>query len=242
MPAELSRRSLVAATAATALAGPAAARVGSGVAFGPALSQAHLIYNENPYGPAPSAIRAMAEAAAKGCYYVDEIEPKLTAMIAARLRVRPEQIVLGNGSFEVLAAAAAAWGGGGAILSPDLMFDEPLGLAVRGGARRVTVPLGHDMDVDLDALAARIGPDVSMIYLCNPNNPTAMLLHPAALRGFIRAVPPRVTVLVDEAYNELTDAPEAASVVTWCARALTSSSAGPFPSCTAWRGCALAMW
>ena len=69
------------------------------------------------------------------------------------------------------------------------------------------------MGVDLAALAAAVTPDTAMVYLCNPNNPTGMLIDPAALRTFIRALPPHVTVLIDEAYNELTNAPEQASVV-----------------------------
>lgn len=217
MSLELSRRALMGAaaaapilTAAPARAMPARAALPS---FGPPANEAHLVFNENPYGPAPSAVRAMAEVAAQGCYYMDDVEPRLTATLAERFKVAPEQIVLGNGSFEVLAAGAFAWSKRGRIVCPELMFDEPIDYAVRQGARVQRVPLAADMGVDLAALAAAVDGDTALVYLCNPNNPTGMLIDPAALRAFIRGLDPKVTVIVDEAYNELTDRPEQSSVV-----------------------------
>ena len=218
MNLDISRRSLIGIAAGTALAGPGAARLLAAqpalpVQFGPPAGEAHLIYNENPYGPAPSAIRAMAQTAAQGSYYIDDIAPKLTALIAARHRVAPEQVVLGNGSSEVLAAAALAWGKTGAILTSELTFDEALHYAQPKGVTLVRQPLVPDMSIDLVGLAARAGPDIALVHICNPNNPTGMLLAPAALRGFIRNVRPGTTVLIDEAYNELTDHPLADSMV-----------------------------
>ena len=215
MNLDISRRSLIGFSAGTALVNATKSRAATlrSVAFGPPPGEAHLIYNENPYGPAPSAIRAMADAASQGCYYVDDIAPKLTAMIASRHRVSVDQVVLGNGSSEVLAASALAWGAKGAILTSELTFDEALQYAEPKGVKLVRQPLAADMNIDLPGLAARVGPDIALVHICNPNNPTAMLLDPAALRGFIRNVRPGTTVLVDEAYNELTDRPLANSVV-----------------------------
>lgn len=212
---DLSRRMLIgAAAAAPAVAALAKeSAVAAEPVFGPAPDEAHLLFNENPYGPAPSAIRAMAEAASAGCYYPDAANERLAAMIAERFRVKPEQVAIGNGSFELLSRIGLDWGAKGAIVCPELMFDEPIRQAEGRGARLVRVPLAADMGVDLAAIAAAVTPDTAMVYLCNPNNPTGMLIEPAALRGFIRALPPQVTVLIDEAYNELTNAPEQASVV-----------------------------
>lgn len=214
---EFSRRGLIgfsAASAAAATIAPRAlAKAPAPMRYGPPPAEAHLIFNENPYGPAPSAIRAMAEAAASGCYYQDDVSPRLVAMIAERFGVGRDQVVLGNGSFEVLVGAALAWGRDRAILTPELIFDEPVKRAVPLGVKRATVPLGADMGIDLAALAARIGPDIGLVYICNPNNPTGMAIDPAALRSFIRSVPADVPVLVDEAYNELSDLPERLSVV-----------------------------
>jgi histidinol-phosphate aminotransferase len=217
--AEVSRRGLIgasmlgAAMAGTASRGLARAPEASLPRFGPAPGKAHLIFNENPYGPSPAALRAIAETASAGCYYVDELVPELVARIAARYRVAPEQVLIGNGSFELLVAAARAWASKGAILSPDLMFDEPIRRAEGVGVRRATVPLAADMGIDLAALAGRVGPDIGLVYLCNPNNPTGMLLDGDALRGFARALPAGHTLLVDEAYCELTDDPARASVI-----------------------------
>ena len=212
----ISRRTLIGAAAAApavAASRPGWAQNSELPRFGPAVGEAHLVFNENPYGPAPSAIRAMADVAAQGCSYVDDIEPRLIDMIAERFGVGRDQVALGNGSYELLSAAGLAWGAKGAILCPELMFDEPLGQAARQGARIVHVSLAADMGVDLAALAAGARPGTSLVYLCNPNNPTGMLLDPGALRAFVRAMDPKITVLVDEAYNELTDRPEQSSVV-----------------------------
>ena len=215
MNLDISRRSLIGFSAGTALVAATNSRAATrrSVAFGPTAGEAHLIYNENPYGPAPSAIRAMADAASQGCYYVDDIAPKLTAMIASRHRIGVDQVVLGNGSSEVLAASALAWGAKGAILTSELTFDDALQYAEPKGVKLVRQPLAADMSIDLAGLAARVGPDISLVHICNPNNPTGMLLDPAALRAFIRNVRPGTTVLVDEAYNELTDRPLTNSVV-----------------------------
>lgn len=211
----LSRRGLIggaAAGVALAATADAAAKEAAAARFGPPAGKAHLVYNENPYGPAPSAIRAMADAARGGCYYQWETEQRLTAMIAERCKVSPKQVVLGNGSFEVLAAAATEWGSAAPILCPELLFDEPIGHAEALGAKRVTVPLAADMGVDLAALAAA-AEGAGVVYLCNPNNPTGMLIDPARLRAFTREVSARTPVLVDEAYNELTGQPETASML-----------------------------
>lgn len=217
MGMDISRRGMMALSAGAALATDVLARPAAtghvADAFGPPPGEAHLVFNENPYGPAPSAIRAMAEAAAKGCYYVDDVEPRLAAMIARRCRVAPEQVVLGNGSSEVLAAAAMAWGGKGSIVTSELTFREALDYAEPKGATVIKAPLGSDMGIDLDALAERAKPGVSLVHICNPNNPTAMLLDPVRLRDFVRSVGPRATVLVDEAYNELTGRPDTNSLL-----------------------------
>ena len=75
------------------------------------------------------------------------------------------------------------------------------------------MPLAADMGIDLAGLDAGVRPGVALVEVCNPNNPTGMLIDPAALRGFVRQVAPRATVLVDEAYMELTDQPETNSMV-----------------------------
>ena len=219
MTIALSRRSLIgAASAGTTLAlggVPAIAEAKpQSTLFGPRPGVAWLTYNENPYGPSPRAIEAMAEAASKGCYYADEATDRLRSMIAERFGVTPAHVVIGNGSTEVLSAAALDWGRAGPIVCPELFFADPLQVAERHGARLVHVPLRADMGLDLDAMAAAAAANkASMVYLCNPNNPTAMLVDPGALRAFADKLPGGTTLLIDEAYNELTDAPQANSML-----------------------------
>lgn len=182
--------------------------------FGPAPGVAWLTYNENPYGPSPKAISAMSEAASKGCYYADNAKKRLHAMVAERLGVGHDHLIIGNGSTEVLTAAALDWGRRGAIVCPELFYGDPVNYSEQSGARVVRIPLSADMGYDLASIAAAAAkPGVAMVYLCNPNNPTGMLVDSAALRALVRSVPPTVTVLVDEAYNELTDNPAGNSIV-----------------------------
>jgi len=218
MTVALSRRSLLgAASAGTALGFGGVRAIAQPPAkplFGPASGVAWLTYNENPYGPSPRAIQAMADAASMGCYYADDATDRLRSMIAERFALSPAHVAIGNGSTEVLSAAALEWSKRGPIVCPELFFDEPLQVALRHGAQLVRVPLKVDMGVDLDAMAAAAAANkASMVYLCNPNNPTAMLVDSEALRRFSAHLPPQTTLLVDEAYNELTDRPRENSVV-----------------------------
>lgn len=211
------RRSFLAgagvATGASVLPFPGLASAATAAAaaepnFGPMNGQALLSRNENPYGPAPSALRAIAETAKMGCYYNDRGFAKLTAMIAERNGVKPSQVVIGEGSTEVLCAAALAWGRRGAILAPELFWDTTVQYAERQGIKAIRVPLMNDMSVNLPGMAAALDDSVSMVHICNPNNPTGMLIPASDLRAFIGKVSPKATVLVDEAYNELTDRPD----------------------------------
>jgi histidinol-phosphate aminotransferase len=181
--------------------------------FGPKIGQALLSRNENPYGPAPSALKAISDTAQMGCYYTDRGNEKLTAMIAERHGVLPSQVVIGDGSTEILCAIALAWGRKGAILCPDLFWDTTVLYGERQGVQSIRVPLKADMSLDVPAMAAASGAGVSLVQICNPNNPTGMLVPGADLRALAAAVDGKATLLVDEAYNELTDRPEDNSMV-----------------------------
>lgn len=181
--------------------------------FGPLPGQALLSRNENPYGPAKSAIAAITKTAQNGCYYADRGMRHLQAMIAERHSVSPKQVVVGSGSTEILCAIALAWGEKGSILCPDLFWDTTVRYGERQGVKSVRVPLASDMSVDLDAIQASLDDSISLIQICNPNNPTGMMSDNAKLRAFANAVVPKTTLLVDEAYNELTDLPDQNSLV-----------------------------
>lgn len=206
-----------AAVAGISAAFPALGQAGAAVSaadnFGPEDGIAMLARNENPYGPAPSALRAAAEVATKGCYYSDRGLRMLHEMIAERHSVSPDQVVVGAGSTEILSAIAISWGAQGTILCPGLFWDTTVQYGERQGVQAIRVPLAGDMNVDLAAMEAAFNDDVSLVQICNPNNPTGMLVDAAGLRALATRVTPTATLLVDEAYNELADDPAGNSVV-----------------------------
>lgn len=181
--------------------------------FGAPPGVAQLSRNENPFGPAPSALQAMALTAGQGAYYADRGVKRLIAMIAERHGLDSDCVVLSSGSTEVLKCAALGLCDRGDILCPELFWDTTVRYAQRKGAKVRHVPLGMDMGIDLAAMKSALDPDVGLVHICNPNNPTGMSLDGDALRTFIRGIAPDVVVLVDEAYMELAARPEYTSVV-----------------------------
>lgn len=183
-------------------------------AYGPLSGVAKLNSNENPYGPSPAAIEAMIAATRKGAYYVDESVPMLIDMIAERNSLDKEQIALSSGSSGVLTYAAFAVSGKGKILGPDLFWDTTARAPQRGGAPKLKrAPKTADLSIDLDAMYDAIDDDVAMVQVTNPNNPTGRLVDADKLREFCKKASKKTIVLVDEAYNELTDDPEGNSMI-----------------------------
>jgi len=183
--------------------------------LGPGEGVALLSRNENPYGPAQSALDMIEYAATKGAYYANqEAYMTLAALIAERNGVDPEQVVLTTGSGEVLSAIALLYGPRGPILAPRLFWDTTALYAANLGLAEIErVPLTADMGIDLPAIEARVTADTGLVQLCNPNNPTGLVAEPAEFQAAVRRMAATTTVLVDEAYIELSDDPEANSCV-----------------------------
>ena len=172
-----------------------------------------LSANENPYGPSPKALKEAAKALHKGAYYPRAIGGKLFDAIAAKNDLERDHLLISSGSNEGLQAAMVAFGKRGKVVLPGLTYSDHLGYSKRMGVELVRVPLNKDMSIDLDGLAAAVDDSVSLVYVCNPNNPTGMTIDGDTLRDFCRSISKKATVLVDEAYNELTDKPEYTSMV-----------------------------
>jgi histidinol-phosphate aminotransferase len=157
-----------------------------------------LSSNENPYGPSQSALEAMRKAFSLAWRYPDEAADALVADLAKLHGVTDDQILLGAGSSEILKLCASAYTGPGrpAVMA-DPTFEALARYAKASGAEVVKVPLatGHRHDLD-KMLPAGAG----LVYVCNPNNPTASLTPAADLRAFLDRVPAGTGVLVDEAY------------------------------------------
>lgn len=182
---------------------------------GPAEGMARLFANENPYGPAPSAIAMMDEAARRGAYYTGDATKILAGMIADRHGLMAENVVLTTGSAEALSAVAMIHAGKGPIVIPDLIFDPTILYAVRQRAAQVQrVPMTAGLGIDLPAMEAAVTDSTGMVQLCNPNNPTGLLMPSGALRDSVRRMAQKTKVVVDEAYIELVDDPEGNSCVS----------------------------
>ena len=175
--------------------------------------QIRLIFNENPYGPSAKALEAVANILPKTAYYPGAIEQELPALFMERHRLDADQVFLASGSNEGLQAAMMAFGKQGKVISPSLTYSDHLAYAERLGVEVTRIPLREEMSIDLEAMARAVDDTVSLVYLCNPNNPTGMALDGDELRAFCREVSPRVPILIDEAYNELTDKPDYTSMV-----------------------------
>ena len=175
--------------------------------------QIRLVFNENPYGPSPKALEAVAKILPKTAYYPGAIEQELPALFMERHRLDSDQVFLASGSNEGLQAAMMAFGKQGKVISPSLTYSDHLAYAERLGIAVDRIPLRGDMSIDLDAMARAVDDTVGLVYLCNPNNPTGMAIDGDELRAFCRELSPRVPILIDEAYNELTDKPDYTSMV-----------------------------
>lgn len=175
--------------------------------------QVRLIFNENPYGPSPKALAEVAKILPLTAYYPDDIEGQLIELFMERLRLDKAQIFVASGSNEGLQAAMLAFGKQGKVLSPALTYSDHLLYAENLGVEVERIPLREDMAIDLEAIARAVDDSVSLVYLCNPNNPTGMTIDGDELRAFCREVGAKVPIMIDEAYNELTDKPDYTSMM-----------------------------
>lgn len=182
--------------------------------FGPASGIAKLNANENPYGPSPKALEAMVKASTHGAYYVRRSAQRLREMIAERHGLSPDYVVLSSGSSGVLTYLALAASQQGKILAPDLFWDTTSLMGVRNSSNGIVrLPKSTSLSIDLEAMEGALDADVSMVHVTNPNNPTGMVLDSAELRAFCSRASEKCTVLVDEAYNELTADPAASTMI-----------------------------
>ena len=161
-----------------------------------------LASNENPLGVSPLAMRAIQAAIADLARYPDGNGFELKQALCKRYGVEMAQIVLGNGSNDVLNAAARAFltPSSEAVYSQHAFAIYALEIQYTGAAG-VEAPareFAHDLTAMLAAVTAR----TRMIFIANPNNPTGTLAGAAELHGFLRKVPPQIIVVLDEAYNE----------------------------------------
>ncbi len=177
-----------------------------------------LASNENPLGPGPRALAAMQAALPDIARYPDGNSFALKAALSRHCGVSPEQIVLGNGSNDVLELAARALltPGTSAIYSQHAFAVYPLVVQAMG-AQGIEVP-AKDFGNDADALLKAIRTDTRIVFIANPNNPTGTLLPQDVLLKLIDRIPRQVLVVLDEAYYEYLPPEQAPESLSWLAR------------------------
>jgi histidinol-phosphate aminotransferase len=176
-----------------------------------------LASNENPLGPSPLALAAIRDSLASLHRYPDSHAYYLKEELALNLGLAPQQLILGNGSDEVLDLLVRALvPPGGEVLSTTHTF-LMYGLITQavGGSFR-PVPL-REMQVDLQAMAQAVTPQTRLIIVNNPNNPTGTAFKRREWEDFLAAIPTTVAVVLDEAYNDFTDDPNVPSSLDYLA-------------------------
>ena len=171
-----------------------------------------LASNEFPLPPFPEVQAAIADAAADVNRYPEDSSYFLTNALAEVLNVRPDHVWLGAGSTQLIRSVAAAVGAPGtsAVYAWPSFIGYRIATAM-AGARAIEVPVDDAGRHDLDAMQSAIRDDTTLVYVCNPNNPTGTTVPDQELNTFIESVPKDVLVMVDEAYYEFVTAADYAS-------------------------------
>lgn len=172
-----------------------------------------LASNENPLGMSPKARTAVEKALSGVERYPDQFD--LIKTLADRFGVATEQIILGNGSNDVLDMVARVFlaPGRSAVMSQHAFAVYPIATKTQG-AECLIAP-AKDYGHDLAAMRAAIRPDTRVVWIANPTNPTGNFLPYPELKAFLAAVPSNVAVVLDEAYNEYLPPSERVETQTW---------------------------
>lgn len=166
-----------------------------------------LASNENPFGPSPLAIEAARKALEQGELYPDGGCVVLRNKLAKKLSVAPEQVVIGNGSNEIIELLGHVFlGPGDEVVMGNPAFIVYKLVALLFGAKPVEVPLVNHKH-DLGLLRAAVTPRTKMVFLPSPNNPTGTANTQEEIFAFVRSLPENVIFAYDEAYAEFLDNP-----------------------------------
>ena len=173
-----------------------------------------LSSNENPHGPSSPAKKAMMDAVAGSNRYPWDVTTQLREKIGLQFNLKKENVIIGAGSSELLGVVStyAALKKGNAI-APDPTFRLWIPAAKKAGLDVKLIALDKNKVTDLQKMKEQIDTSTQLVYVCNPNNPTGSIIPAAELETFIRQVPARVIILLDEAYTEFSDEPSMARLV-----------------------------
>ena len=177
-----------------------------------------LASNENPLGVSPLAQRAIRDVLDGLARYPDGNGFELKHALSERFGVAHGNIVLGNGSNDVLDLAARAFltPDASAVYAQHAFAVYPLAVQAIG-ATGIEVP-ARDFGHDLEAMRRAVRADTRLLFIANPNNPTGTFIPAAEVEAFLAAVPPHVVVVLDEAYNEYLSPALQADSIGWLKR------------------------
>lgn len=163
-----------------------------------------LASNENPLGPSPKAVAAVERAAREMHIYPDASAYNLVHAIARKFSVPPDQVLLGNGSDELIHYLGLVFltGNQDEIIVGDPSFVRYDATAQVAGAKIVKVPLDGNLRHDVMAMADAVSDRTRMIWIANPNNPTGTIISRAELDDLLARTPKHVVIVLDEAYAE----------------------------------------
>lgn len=175
--------------------------------------------NENPYPPLPSVLQVVQDAAARMNRYPDMGVRALTDRLAETLGVPAAHLATGTGSVGVLQQLLQiTCEPGDEVVYAWRSFEAYPIVVALSGATSVQVPLDRDARHDLDAMAAAITDRTRLVIVCTPNNPTGPTVHSDELEAFLGTVPSDVLVVIDEAYLEFVQDPEAPDALSFYRR------------------------
>lgn len=172
-----------------------------------------LASNENPLGMSPKAKDAARRALEEANIYPDQYQ--LTHKLAAKLGVGPENIVIGNGSNDVLDLIARTFLDEGREAISSRYAFAIYEIATKSVGASNVIVADENFGYDLDAMLAAITPATSVVWIANPNNPTGTLAPYPSLKRFVEHVPEEVVVVLDEAYYEYLESEDRVDTISW---------------------------
>ncbi|RLB11118.1 MAG: histidinol-phosphate transaminase [Deltaproteobacteria bacterium] len=170
-----------------------------------------LASNENPLGPSPKAMDAIKEKLSTLNRYPDGSGYYLKSSLSQKLGLPLDQIILGNGSNEIIELTIRTFlNPGEEALQPFPTFLVYEKIVRAAGGKMISIPL-KNFNIDLDSLKRAIGPHTKVVFIANPNNPTGAALSQKDLMAFLQDIPEHLIVVLDEAYIEFVTDPEVAN-------------------------------
>lgn len=164
--------------------------------------------NENPIGPSPKAMEAIKNTLASLNRYPDGNATVLKDKLSKHLGVKPSNLVIGNGSNEILELVLRTYlKPGGTVVFSEHAFVVYQLVTQASGGRGIAVPM-RGFTHDLEAMARAIRPDTCMVFVANPNNPTGTMNTATEVEALINALPENCLLMLDEAYNEYVEDPK----------------------------------